>query len=114
MKVVAILAVLFVFFLIIAKSAGGKRISGQEARAKVADGALLLDVRTPAEFGAGHIDGARNIPVQSLKGRFKEVGGKDQTIVVYCRSGARSGQAMSLLKAAGYGDVHNLGPQTAW
>lgn len=73
-----------------------------EARTMVANGALLLDVRTPAEFSDGHVDGATNIPVQELASRMAEVGPKTRPVVVYCRSGARSATATGMLKSAGY------------
>lgn len=88
--------------------------AGTDARQLVAEGALLLDVRTPEEFASGHIEGAVNIPVQELEGRMAELEPKDRAIVVYCRSGARSSQAESMLEGAGYGKVHNLGPMSAW
>lgn len=113
-KILIFAALAVVLFLLISKMSGGDRISSEDARAKVAAGAMLLDVRTPAEFGSGHIEGAKNIPVQELDSRLNDVGSKDQTIVVYCRSGARSGRAQSILSANGYEDVHNLGPKSAW
>jgi rhodanese-related sulfurtransferase len=82
-------------------------------RQLVAQGALLLDVRTAAEFSTGHLDHAVNIPVQELPARLGEVGPTKRLVVVYCRSGGRSAQATSVLKAAGY-DVRDLGPMTAW
>lgn len=85
-----------------------------EAKALVLEGATLIDVRTPAEFASGHIDGAKNIPVQEVPKRMAEFGLKDSKIVVYCKSGGRSGQAKKLLEAAGYTAVFNLGAMSAW
>ena len=79
----------------------------------VAQGALLLDVRTPAEFHAGHVPHAVNIPVQELPHRLRECGPTRRSVVVYCRSGARSASAAQLLRQAGY-EVRDLGPMTAW
>jgi rhodanese-related sulfurtransferase len=90
----------------------GKRITGADARAKVAEGALLLDVRTEAEFHAAALAGAKNIPVQSLDSRVSELD-LGRPIVVYCRSGARSSRAASLLRKRGF-DVHDLGSIHAW
>jgi phage shock protein E len=73
-----------------------------DGRERVAKGALLLDVRTPAEFAEGHIPGAKNIPVQELAARINEVGPRDRHVVIYCRSGARSAAAAQLLTRAGY------------
>lgn len=92
----------------------GGDVSGAEARQLVQDGARLVDVRTPAEFAAGHIDGAVNIPVQQLDARLHELQPKDRPLVVYCRSGHRSGNAARLLKSAGFPAVHDLGPMSRW
>jgi rhodanese-related sulfurtransferase len=85
-----------------------------EARQRVADGALLLDVRTPSEYSAGHLRGAINIPVQELPGRLGELGDPSRSIVVYCRSGARSGQAKRLMTAGGFDHVADLGAMSRW
>lgn len=72
-------------------------------------GALLLDVRTPEEYAEGHLPGARNLPLQSLEGIASVVPAKDAPLYVYCRSGARSGQATGLLQRMGYTKVTNIG-----
>lgn len=90
------------------------RVSGTEARKLVAEGALLVDVRSPDEFAAGHLAGARNVPVSELSTRLDELGAKERSIIVYCRSGARSARAAGMLKRAGYSQVVNLGPMSAW
>jgi len=69
--------------------------------------ALLLDVRTKAEFLAGHHSDAINIPLQELEARIKELPSKK--IVTVCRSGARSAQAATVLKGKGF-DAINGGP----
>jgi phage shock protein E len=84
-----------------------------DGREKVAAGALLLDVRTPMEFADGHVQGAKNIPVQELAARIHEVGPKSRHVVLYCRSGARSAAAAQLLTRAGY-TVTDIGPMSAW
>jgi len=89
---------------------GGSKHNGREL---VANGALLLDVRTPEEFSDRHLDGAVNIPVQELAGRVHELGAKDRPIVVYCRSGARSASAATLMKSAGY-EVLDIGGIGNW
>lgn len=82
-------------------------------RQLVAQGALLLDVRTPAEFKDGHVPRALNVPVQELSARLAEVGPRTRPIVVYCRSGGRSAMASQILQGAGY-QVKDIGPMTAW
>lgn len=91
------------------------RVDGAQAKELVSAGALLLDVRTAAEFGTGHLPGAKNIPVSELGGRLGEVGtSKTRAVVVYCASGTRSAVARSVLKRAGHEAVFNLGPMTRW
>jgi phage shock protein E len=92
----------------------GGQISGAEARLFVAGGARLVDVRTPEEFAQGHIAGAVNIPVEDLDRRMGELGSKAKSLVVYCRSGSRSGSAARMLASAGYGAVHDLGAMSRW
>lgn len=87
---------------------------GEKAKALVVAGAKLVDVRTPAEFAAGHVEGADNIPLAQLETRVDELGDKSDPIVVYCRSGNRSGKAQAILQARGFTAVHNLGPMSAW
>lgn len=93
---------------------GGGRTDAAEARRLVAEGAMLLDVRTPEEYAAGHIPGAVNIPVQVLGGRMDELPDRERTIVVYCRSGVRSANAANMLRGAGFTAVHDLGGMGAW
>lgn len=80
-------------------------------KALVQQGAMIIDVRTPAEFKGGHVKGAVNIPLQSLQANFSKIP-KNKTIITCCASGMRSGSAKSLLKAAGY-IVHNGGGWTS-
>ena len=90
---------------------GRSKKSSADAHARVAAGATLLDVRTPAEFAEGHVTGAVNIPVQELGARIDEVPAGQ--VVVYCRSGGRSASAAAMLKSRGY-DVLDVGPMSAW
>lgn len=92
----------------------GGSISGAQARELVSRGALLVDVRSPEEFDTGHIEGAINIPVGELPQRLTELGDKDEPIVLYCRSGARSARALSLLQRQGFTAVSNLGAMSRW
>ncbi len=76
---------------------------------KIQAGARIIDVRSPGEFRDGAYPGAVNIPLATLPARMMELGPKDQPIVLYCASGARSGQAARILKQAGFTDVVNAG-----
>ncbi|WP_138415830.1 rhodanese-like domain-containing protein [Aquibacillus sediminis] len=69
--------------------------------------AQLIDVREPKEFDAGHILGARNIPISQMRQRLTELR-KDQPVYLYCQSGARSMRAAMLLHKKGYTDLHHL------
>ena len=81
-------------------------------KALLADGATLVDVRTPAEFKDGHIKGAINLPLQTLGSNLNKLK-KDQVIITCCRSGSRSGMAKRMLKAKGFELVHNGGAWTS-
>ena len=78
--------------------------------------AVLVDVRTPEEFAAGHLDNATNINWYDtdFADRFKAID-KDKTIYVYCKMGVRSLKAQEKLKSLGYQHVVNLeGGYDAW
>jgi len=79
-------------------------------------GALLLDVREPDEYSAVHATNAKLIPLGQLESRLQEIATyKDQPVVVICRSGRRSAQAVAMLKEAGYSQVSNVkGGTLAW
>ena len=77
-------------------------------------GAVLLDVRTPAEYRSGHIPGSKNIPLQAIDKVASVAENKDTALYVYCQSGARSRQAAGLLKQLGYTNVNNIGGIAAY
>ena len=79
----------------------------EEYRAR--EGAVLLDVRTPEEYREGHIPGSVNVPLQSIDKVASALADKTKTVFVYCRSGARSSQAVAFMKQMGYTEVHNIG-----
>jgi phage shock protein E len=89
-------------------------VTGTQARALVAAGAKLIDVRDAEDFAEGHIDGATNIPVDTIEENPSTVGSKDQPMVLYCRSGRRSHRAAEALRAAGYTKVETLGAMSNW
>ncbi len=76
----------------------------------LANGAILIDVRTPAEFAAGHAPGSKNIPLDAIGGKVKKIQQLNKPIVLCCRSGMRSGQATAILKSKGIQEVYNGGP----
>ena len=77
---------------------------------------LILDVRDAAEFAAGHISGAKNIPVAELAGRMKELEKfKDKPVLVHCQKGMRAKTACGILKAQQFTQLNNLqGGLDAW
>ena len=81
---------------------------------KNAAGAVLLDVRSPQEYREGHIPGSQNVPLQQLDKVEEVTENKDTVLYVYCHSGARSRQAVSLLNHMGYTNVHNIGGIAAY
>ncbi len=85
--------------------------SSLEAHRLVEHGALLLDVRTAAEFSERRLPGSRNIPVEELKQRLGEL--PHRPLVVYCHTGVRAGFATQILRKAGF-EVHNMGSIARW
>ena len=72
-------------------------------------GGLVVDVRSPAEFGSGHSPGARNIPLSDLSAGMGQLD-RAKPVVVCCASGSRSGAAKVMLQRAGFSQVFNAGP----
>lgn len=87
----------------------GSIAPGQTIKEWADRGALIVDVRTPAEYAAGNIPGSINIPLQDIQGRLNEFGSKEGYIIVYCRTGSRSGKAKTFLESQGYRNVINGG-----
>jgi len=78
------------------------------------DDPLLIDVREPWEFDAGHIPGAMPIPMRAVPARYLELE-HEREMVIICRSGARSYQVGMFLEQAGFTRVNNLyGGMIAW
>lgn len=76
---------------------------------------LLLDVRTPSEFGNGHVPGAQNVPLDGLVAEVQQRGlPKDKEIHLICESGARSSRGADALVAAGYTVVNVKGGTSGW
>ena len=82
-------------------------ITWREAQAIPRDEVIILDVRTKAEFEMSSIEGAINIPLDSLRSRLSEVP-KNKSILIYCAVGLRGYLATKILIANGYSDVRNL------
>ena len=80
-----------------------------DAKRKLAEGAVLVDVRTEGEFATGALPGAMNIPMHRLSSIANMVKDKKKPILLYCASGARAAGACAKLRSMGYEDVHNVG-----
>jgi len=75
---------------------------------KLSQGGQLIDVRSAVEFSQGALNGAINMPVDSFQFLKDNI---DQTkpVLLYCRTGARSGMAKRYLEQLGFEQVHNIG-----
>ncbi|MCS7000376.1 MAG: rhodanese-like domain-containing protein [Bacteroidota bacterium] len=87
---------------------GSGIISPTEAKQLIARGAMLIDVRTPGEYAAGHVRGSRNIPLDQIERHIPELKKANKPVVLVCASGNRSGRATALLQNAGI-EAYNAG-----
>ena len=90
------------------------KVDGATAKSLVASGVRVVDVRTPEEFASGHVPGAINIPYDQLPGRAAEIGPPSTPVLLYCRSGRRSGIAVESLRKAGFTRLYDMQTATAW
>lgn len=88
---------------------GGKK--KEEVKAFLDRQAVVIDVRTPAEFDTGHFKGAKNIPLHLVASKIQQVKAFNKPVIVCCASGMRSGQAKSILERNGI-EVINAGSWT--
>ena len=104
-----VLAAIALIYLTLRRGRGGLA-SAQTVADLLPQGAKIIDVRTHAEYEAGHLAGTTNIPLAEL-GRKIERQAPDKTrpILLHCASGARSAAAKTALEQLGYVNVHNLG-----
>ena len=101
-----ILAVVAVVYML--KRVG--QISRKDARSHLKNGALVIDVRSPAEFNSGHLSNAMNLPLEEIETALpRRVKDKNQLLLLHCQSGARSGVARKKLNGIGYVNAFNLG-----
>ena len=94
-----------------------RQISVDEAMTMMAQetGYIILDVRRPDEFAAGHILNAINVPNETIgTAEISELPDKDQLIMVYCRSGRRSKEASEKLVKLGYTNIVEFGGILEW
>ena len=113
--VVALVSGAMLLWPVFRKSTGGPWVNTAEATHLInREDALVVDVREPGEYGAGHILGAKNVPLSRLDdGELAKR--KDRPVIVYCDGGERAGKAISVLKKQGFARVVNLsGGIKAW
>ncbi len=84
------------------------------AMALRAGGMRVVDVRTPAEFAAGHVPGAVNIPFDELARRHAELGPPSTPVLLYCRSGRRSAIAVEVLRGRGFDRLYDFQVFDRW
>ena len=105
-SVLIVVAVLVVFYLL--KRAG--QISHKAAAEHLKHGAMVIDVRTAAEYTAGHLPNAINMPLSEVEALVaRKVKDKNRVLLLHCQSGSRSGVAKRRLIAMGYTNTFNLG-----
>jgi rhodanese-related sulfurtransferase len=97
---------------------GGPSVSAAQATQLInREDALVVDVRDPGEYGAGHILGAKNVPLSRINGAGSEIAAKrkDKPVIVYCDDGNRSTKAAAVLRSQGFPKAVNLsGGLAAW
>jgi rhodanese-related sulfurtransferase len=102
------------FFRSYASAEGGISPAQAASMIKETKNLQLIDVRTPGEYAQGHLDKAKLIPLQELESRFAEID-KSKPVLLYCRSGHRSGIALKLLQGKGYTQAKHMdGGINAW
>ena len=100
------------------RATGGPSVNPSQATQLInREDAVVLDVRDPGEYGAGHILGAKNLPLSRIDSGGADLAGKrkDRPVILYCEGGNRSAKAAAVLKGQGYTRVLNLsGGLGAW
>lgn len=120
--IIAVSVVLMLISLLVGCTDGNNKnvyeqITPDEAKALMdsEDGYIILDVRTPEEFAAGHIAGAILIPDYEIGEKAESIlTDKEQLILVYCRSGRRSKNAANELATLGYTNIEEFGGINDW
>ncbi len=104
------------FVIVRARAEAGDAVSPAAAASSIkrTKDLQLIDVRTAGEFADGHLEGAKLIPVQDLESRVSEID-KGKPVLLYCRTGRRSAEALRILDAHGLkGAKHLDGGIRAW
>jgi len=83
--------------------------SSKKVTKQLPDDAIVLDVRTQDEFNVSHAKRAQNLPLDYIRSGILPTPDKSKPIYVYCRSGNRSAEAVTLLKKQGYSNITDIG-----
>jgi phage shock protein E len=109
LPIIIVLLLFFTVFVVNPMMAGGSsEEAAKEAWPMIESGALVVDVRSVAEFEGGHLDGALNIEWTNIDGLIAAIGSDLQRpVVFYCRSGNRAGKSIDKLEKLGYTNIFN-------
>jgi rhodanese-related sulfurtransferase len=114
---IAVVSGAMLLWPLLRKGMGGPGVNTLQATQMMnREDALVIDLRTPAEFAGGHILGARNLPLAELAKRAGELEKyKAKPLILHCADGNRSGAGAALLRKSGFANVVNLsGGYAAW
>jgi rhodanese-related sulfurtransferase len=114
---VAVISGAMLLWPLFRRTAGGPWVTPAQATHLInREDALVVDVRDPGEYGAGHILGAKNVPLARIDDGASDLGKrKDRPLILYCDTANRSGKALGALKKQGFTRVANLsGGISAW
>ena len=104
--IIVITVALLVIFLLVKRTG---QISETVASEYLKQGAVVIDVRSPAEFSGGHLPQAINMPLPEIETLVpRRVSDRNQVLLLHCQSGTRSGVAKRKLAELGYNRVYNL------
>lgn len=117
MKKLLVFVILFLLVGCSSNEENSKLISYMDAKEKIInEGAIVVDVRTEAEYNEKHIEGSVLLTLDTIDevSVSNVIDSKDTPIIVYCRSGNRSNQALTKLESLGYKEVYDLGSIDNW
>lgn len=90
------------------------RVNATQALRLLQEGAAAVDVRSAAEYAAGHLPGALHLPLEDLEQARTVLPDLSRPLVLYCTSGIRSARAAAVLRAGGWQHIYELGALRSW
>jgi rhodanese-related sulfurtransferase len=113
---VAVVSGVMLIWPALQRGGGGARVDTLTATRLMNADAVVLDLRDPAQYQAGHILGARSTPLAGLEKAASDLSRfRNRAVIVYCSDGRRSGRALEVLRRAGFSQVNQLaGGFDAW